>query len=394
MTRPAFRMPLLLLLLVMAGCGESQSGAGSNAPPATDAGVEVGIVSLKSQAVPRSINLPGRVVALATAEIRPQVDGIVRKVVFKEGGMVAEGDALYELDARKFKAAVDSAQAALQKAEASAKGASDTLQRNRALAANNAVSAQTIQDAETAQLQAQADVESAKADVETATINLDNTTIRAPIAGIAGKSVITVGALVTANQTDALVTIRQLDPIHVDLVDSSANLLNIRNQVEAGTLGRTVEGPPTVALTLENGQAYGKDGTIGLADVVVSETTGTFSLRASFPNPERILLPGMFVEAVVDIGQTPGAFLVPQRAVTRNSAGEATAFFVSADGKAETRVLTTSGSIGNNWLVTGGLKDGEQLIVDGLQKISEGTTVKPVAVTIDENGVIQQEIAK
>lgn len=383
---------VLLLLFVLAGCGQEESQAQLGPPGQTAGAVEVGIVTLKPQAVARTTELPGRVVALATAEIRPQIDGIVGAVVFKEGGQVKAGDVLYEIDARKFKAALDAANAAVKKAEATATNAGFTLDRNRQLSKNNAVSEQVVEDAETALLQAQADVEAAKADAATAQINLDNATIRAPISGIIGKSVITIGALVTANQTDALTTIRQLDPINVDLVDSSANLLRIRDQIQAGTLGRVGDEPPTVKLTLENGKPYDLSGTLALADAVVSETTGTFSLRASFPNPQRVLMPGMFVRASVELGETPAAFLVPQRAVTRNSAGAATAYFVSAQNKAETRVLTTAASIGNDWLVTAGVKEGDRLIVDGLQKISEGTEVHPVDVKIDENGVIRQEI--
>jgi membrane fusion protein (multidrug efflux system) len=395
MDRNSIRTAALLFLLVVTGCSDSNKAEqASPLPPDKSQPVEVGVVSLKAQAVPRTVHLPGRAVALATAEIRPQVDGIVQKVVFAEGRKVSQGDALYELDSRKFKAALDSAQAAVKKAEAAARGANLTFERNKQLVKNNVISAQTAEDAETSLLQAQADVESAKADVETATINLDNATIRAPISGIIGKSSITVGALVTANQTDALATIRQLDPIHVDLVDSSANLLRIRDQVQAGTLGHATQGPPKVTLTLESGRPYDKDGSLSLADVAVSESTGTFSLRASFPNPDQVLLPGMFVQATVDIGETPNAFLVPQRGVTRNAAGEATANFVSANGKAETRVLTTGVSIGNDWLVTQGVKEGDRLIVDGLQKISDGSMVKPIEVSINADGVIRQEITK
>lgn len=394
MKRSAVLATAFAAVLLAAGCDDK--GAANAPPPGAGAGrpVEVGIITMKSQAVPRTVKLPGRAVALATAEIRPQVDGIVRRVVFEEGRSVRRDDILYELEPRKFQAALGAAQATLKKAEAAAQGANDTLERNRQLARNQAVSAQTVQDAETALLQAQAEVDVARADVETAQINLDNATIRAPISGIIGKSAITIGALVTANQTDSLATIRQLDPINVDLVDSSANMLRIRAQVQAGTLGRSHDGPPKVTLQLENGQPFGHEGTVALADAAVSESTGSFTIRAAFPNPDRMLLPGMFVQATIDIGQTPGAFMVPQRAVTRNASGEATAWFVSADGKAQTRVLKTEAAIGNDWLVTSGVTDGDRLIVDGLQKISEGIAVNPVAVTLDENGVARQEIAK
>lgn len=229
-----------------------------------------------------------------------------------------------------------------------------------------------------------------KASLETARIDLDNTTIKAPIDGIIGTASVSVGSLVTQNQTDALATIRQIDPVNVDLVDTSANLLRIRQDVEAGRLGREGEGAPSVKLTLENGADYASAGTISLATVNVSESTGTFTLRASFPNPERILLPGMFVRASVDLGSMPNAFLVPQRAVQRDGAGEPIAYVVSADNKVEQRTLATGGTSGNDWIVTQGLKEGERLIVDGFQKISAGAGVTPVEATIDADGVVKQ----
>jgi len=386
------RAGVLFVLLAAAGCSGSGSGQ-PQAPGGPPGGtVEAGVVTLKSEAVPRQQELPGRVTALATAQIRPQVAGIVEKVVFKEGGQVSEGDVLYELSPTKFQALYDAAAAGLKKTEAAVTGAQATFDRSDKLAATKVISTQDLDDARTTLLQAQADQEVAKAELATAKINLDNATIKAPIPGIIGKSSVSIGALVTENQTDALATIRQVDPIYVDLVDSSANLLRIRDQIDSGTLGRADANPPKVTLTLEDGKAYTSEGSLSLADIAVSESTGTFSLRATFPNPDRVLMPGMFVRAAVDLGTTPGAFLVPQRAATRNDAGELTAYFVSADGKAELRVLTTSGSVGNDWVVTGGVKQDDRLIVDGLQKISNGTSVNPVEVTIDDNGVVKQEI--
>lgn len=377
------------LLLMMASLGPAVAQAPPGGPPASGP-VEVGVVTMSPQSIPRSTELPGRVVALSTAEIRPQVDGIVRRIAFTEGGKVQAGDILYELDDARFKAAYNAAAASLKKAEASADGARITFDRQTKLAATNAVSTQTLDDARSTMLQAEADVESAKAALETAQINLDYTRIASPIDGMIGLSTVSVGSLVTANQTTALATVRQVDPIHVDLVDSSANLLRIRDEVDAGRLGRTNEDPPKVALTLENGKPYASTGTMSLADIVVSETTGTFSLRATFPNAARVLMPGMFVRATVDLGNVQNAFLVPQRAVTRDEASEAVALFVSADGRAEQRVLTTSGSSGNSWIVTAGVKEGDRLIVDGFQKISAGAAVNPVAASIGDDGVVQQ----
>lgn len=380
----------LLAAAALAGCsGEQQGGA---APPGLGP-VEVGVVSLKSRPVPRTVELPGRVVAYATAEVRPQVDGIVRKVAFREAGTVEAGDVLYELDDRKFQAAVAAAEAALKKAEAATAAAKITFDRTETLAATNAVSAQTLDDARSSLLQAEAEEEAAKAELETARINLDNTVIRAPIDGIIGVSAVSVGALVTANQTSALATIRQIDPVHVDLVDSSANLLRIRDEVEAGRLGRERGVAPSVTLTLENGRTYARKGEMKLAEMVVSETSGTFSLRATFSNPDRVLLPGMFVRAEVDLGSMPNAFLVPQRAVQRSASGDATLYVASEDETARLRTITTSGSLGNDWIVIDGVADGDRLVVDGFQKISDGAAIKPVEATIGEDGVVRQTIS-
>lgn len=385
-------LPIMLLVAaVVAGCSSEQQGGGG--PPPQMGPVEVGVVTLESGPVPRSIALPGRVVAYATAQVRPQVDGIVRRIAFQEARQVAEGDVLYELDDRKFQAALAAAKAALKKAEAAAASAQITFDRNERLAATNAISAQTLDDARSTLLQAQADQEVARADLDAAQINLDNATIRAPINGVIGVSAVSVGSLVTANQTDALATIRQIDPIYVDLVDSSANLLRIRDEVEAGRLGREQDTIPAVVLTLENGREYSEKGEIKLADMVVSQSSGTFSLRATFPNPQRVLLPGMFVRASVDLGSVPKAFLVPQRAVQRSASGEATLFVISQDDKAEQRTITTGGSIGNDWIVTDGVSDGDRLIVDGFQRISDGTEITPVEATIDEDGVVRQTIS-
>lgn len=376
-------------LLALAGCNQEEAAQ----PQLSGAAVEVGYVTLKSESVSRQTELSGRVVALATAEIRPQVNGIVRRIAFQEGRKVAEGDILYELNDAKFKAAFASADATVKKAAAASSAAQTTFNRSEALAKTNAVSAQTLDDARSTLLQAQASEESAKADLQTAQINLDNAIVRAPIAGIIGVSTVSVGSLVTENQTDAMATIRQVDPIHVDLVDSSANLLRIRDEVEAGRLGRERGVPASVTLTMENGKPYSVKGEISLADMVISQTTGTFSMRARFANPDRVLIPGMFVRASVDLGTMPDAFLVPQRALTRGDDGSATVYLVSSDGKAEQKVVTTVGSVGNDWIVTAGVKQGDKLIVDGFQKISNGKAVNAVEATITDDGVVKQSLS-
>ena len=385
-------LTVLLAATVIGGC-RSEQNAGTPGMPPQGGAVEVGVVTLGSQAVPRTIELPGRVVAYATAEVRPQVDGIIRKVAFREAHQISEGDVLYELDDRKFQAAVAAAAAAVRKAEAAAVAAQATFERTEKLAATNAVSAQTLDDARSSLLQAQAEVEAAKAELDTTRINLDNATILAPITGVIGLSAVSAGSLVTANQSDALATIRQIDPIYVTLVDSSANLMRIRDEVEAGRLGREPDVAPVVTLTLENGRAYAQTGKLTLAEIVVSQTAGTFALRATFPNADGVLMPGMFVRASVDLGSMPDAFLVPQRAVQRGDDGRATVYLVSQDGKAEVRTITTLGSTGNDWIVGEGVKNGDRLIVDGFQKISDGSAVVPVAATIDADGVVPQSIS-
>jgi len=393
MSRPSCAAALVVLCLVATACSGEQGGNLVAGLPGGPTGpVEVGVVRLESRPVPRSAELTGRVVAFATAEVRPQVDGLVRRIAFREGSDVEAGDILYELDDTRFRAAHASAAASLRKAEAATAGAQATFDRTEKLASSSAVSAQTLDDARSTLLQAKAEEEAARADLRTARINLDNTVIRAPIGGVVGVSAVSVGALITENQTDAMVTIRQVDPIHVDLVDSSANLLRIRDESAAGRLGRPSDDADTVTLTLENGRDYDRKGKLSLAEMVVSRTTGTFLLRATFDNPDRTLIPGMFVRASVDLGSIPDAFLVPQRAVSRNEAGEAMVYLASADDKAERRKVETGGAVGNDWIVTGGVANGDRLIVDGFQKISEGSGIRPVESTVDAAGIVAQRL--
>jgi membrane fusion protein, multidrug efflux system len=381
------RIIFLLVISLLAGCEQS------SAPPMPAAGkVEVGYITLKSQPTPRTIELPGRVVALAKAEIRPQVDGIVRRIAFREGSEVKAGDVLYELDQAKFKATYAAAEATLRKTEAATAGTRSMVARYEELLPSKAVSAQTVDDAHSQLLQDEATEEAAQANLETARINLDNATMRAPIPGLIGVSSVSVGSLVTTNQTDALATIRQVDPIYVDLVDTSANLLRIRDEVDSGQLGHGMSGPPSVKLTLENGKPYGAAGALSLTEMVVSETTGTFTLRATVPNADRVLIPGMFVHATVKLGTTANAFLIPQRAVTHSDDGFATLYVVSADGKAQLKQVTTDGTDGSNWIVVDGVSDGDKLIVDGFQKFSDGHAVDAVEATIGADGVVKQKL--
>jgi membrane fusion protein, multidrug efflux system len=370
-----------VLTVALAGCGGQEQGAshqGGSAHP------QVSVVTLHPRSVAITSELPGRTSASLTAEVRPQVSGIIKARLFKEGSEVKAGDPLYQIDPASYQAAYDSAVAAEQKAEAAVPSAEAKVERYKGLSKQNAVSKQDLDDAVAALAQAKADVAAAKASVDTARINLNYTTIKAPIAGRVDKSSLTPGALVTASQTTALTTIRTLDPIYVDVTESATNLLNWRRAVQEGRM--KVSGPSvSVRLKLDNGTLYPEAGKLVFIESNVSEATGTVGVRAIFPNPHRLLLPGMYVRAIVEEGVAPNSFLVPQRAVTRNTKGEPTAMFVGAGNKVEQRVLAVERNVGNNWLVTTGIHDGDRVIVEGTQLVRPGQVVTPVEVTIDEN---------
>ncbi|MBN9019991.1 MAG: efflux RND transporter periplasmic adaptor subunit [Rhizobiales bacterium] len=386
--------PLILLAAGLAGCsgGNETASASGQMPGAGHPVVEVGVLTLKKQAVPIMVEVAGRTSALETADIRPQVDGIIKRRVFTEGSAVKVGDLLYEIDPSSYQATYDAAAAALEKAEAAVPSAQAKVDRYNQLVGANSVTGQNLDDAKAALAQANADVAAARASVEQAQINLTHTKVTAPIDGLIGTSSVTAGALVTANQTTPLATIRQINPINVDLSDSSVNLLRIRGMLDSGRLKRT-DGPPKITLILEDGSVYPKTGTLESTDAAVSQTTGTFSIRSRFPNDDRTLLPGMYVRARIDVGTDESGFLVPQRAIDRNAKGAATAKFVTADNKVETRILNTVQAVGNDWLVDEGIAEGDRLIVDGLQKARDGASVTAVAVTLDANGVVVEDKA-
>ena len=344
---------------------------------------QVSVITLHPQSVAITAELPGRTASSLIAEVRPQVNGIIRERLFTEGSEVKAGDALYQIDKASYQAAYDSARAALQKAEAAVPSAQAKVSRYEGLLKQNAVAKQDYDDAVASLAEATASVAAAKANVQTARINLDYTTIRAPITGRVDQSSLTVGALVTANQMTALTTIRTLDPINVDVIQSSTNLLNLRRSVEEGRVKLSGENI-TVRLKLENSMIYDQGGTLEFAEANVDQTTGTYRLRAEFPNPKRLLLPGMYVRAIVEEGVAENSFLVPQRAVTRNVKGEPVAIFVSAENKIEQRVLTLQSSVGNSWLVSDGVRDGDRVLVEGSQFVRPGMEVIPVEVTIDD----------
>ena len=348
---------------------------------------EVGVVTLHPQEVSIISSVSGRVVALQTAEIRPQVDGIIQERVFQEGSEVKAGDVLYRIDPRSYQAKVNAADAALKKTQAAVPAAEAKAARYRNLGSTSVVSKQDTEDAQAAYLQAEADVAVSEADLETAQINLDYTTIKAPIAGQIGTSSVSSGSLVTAAQTDVLATIRQLDPVYVDLTESSGNLLKFRKELQGGAV-RSAGGDKAiqVKLTLADGTKYAETGTVEAADRFVSETTSSFTFRSRFANPDRTLLPGMYVRATVRLGIDDKGFLLPQRGVSRNAKGEAIARFVNAEGKAESRTITVLRDVGQNWLVTSGVAEGDRLIVEGLQKVQDGQTATVVEMAIDAAG--------
>ncbi|MFK0164944.1 efflux RND transporter periplasmic adaptor subunit [Rhizobium sp. NPDC090279] len=377
------------VVTLLVGC--NQQPAAQNSGRAVKS--EISAVTLHPQSVAITADLPGRISANLVAEVRPQVGGIIRNRNFREGSEVKEGDVLYEIDPASFQASYDSAVAALQKAEGAVPNAQARLDRYKGLSAQNAVSQQNADDAQATLVQARADVASAKAALETARINLDYTKIRAPISGRVDASTVTVGALVTAEQTTALTTIRQLDPINVDVTQSSTNLLRFRRAVEEGRL-KTSGDNVSVRLTLEDGTQYKETGTLEFAEAAVAETVGTLNVRAIFPNPDRVLLPGMYVRATLQEGVAENSFLVPQRAVTRNTKGEPIAFFVTADGKIQQRVLTVQRSIGNSWLVAGGIEEGDRVVVEGIQRVRDGQEVNVALVTVDDaSGNLEQASA-
>lgn len=367
--KPLF--PLFSVLLL----GAAVVGCSQDAPPPAPAPPEVGTLTLAAQSIRLTADLPGRTVPYRVADVRPQVSGVVLKRLFTEGGLVKAGQPLYQIDPAPLRAALASAQAALTRAEATAKVARSVVERYRPLVEVNAVSKQEFDDADAALQTAEADVGSARAQVDSARINLVYTNVLSPISGRAGRSLVTEGALVTANQDSALVVIQQLDPIYVDVTQPSVMLLKLRRQLASGELKRVGDDAVAANLVLEDGSAYAAAGKLQFSEVTVDPSTGSVTLRAIFPNPDDMLLPGMFVHATMEEGRRDDALLVPQQAVTHNQRGEPTAMVVAADGKVELRTLTTERALGSDWLVSSGVAAGERVIVQGLQLARPGAQV-------------------
>ncbi|MBB3221111.1 efflux RND transporter periplasmic adaptor subunit [Pseudoduganella umbonata] len=357
------------------------SGCGADQPPKAEAAAPVvSALTVERTSVPLALELPGRTAPFLLAEVRARVDGIVQERRFVEGADVRKGDPLYVIDPAPYRAALGSAQATLQRARANLASTTAQLDRYKVLVGGNAVSKQAYDNAEAAQLQAAADVAAAEAALTTARINLGYTSVSAPIAGRSSVSQVTQGAYVQAGSATLLTTIQQLDPMYVDLQQSSAEGLALRRDIASGSLKLEGAGKAQVRLKLEDGSTYAHPGTLEISGVTVDRDTGSVTLRARFPNPEKLLLPGMFVRASVEQGVRQGVVRVPAAAVTRNPQGEATVMLVGAGNKTEVRTVQAGALVDGHWLVEHGLKDGERLVVSGVQKLRPGVVVTPRTV--------------
>jgi len=376
--------------LLASGCGKGEAPASQKpaGPP------EVGVIVVKPQSVTLTTELPGRTSAHLVAEVRPQVGGIIQKRLFTEGSDVKAGQVLYQIEPATYRAAFASAKAAQARAEANLLPARLKEQRFRDLVKIKAVSQQDYDDANAALKQAEAELASSKAAVETAGINLAYTRIAAPISGRIGRSSVTDGALVTAGQPAALATIQQLSSMYVDVTQSSAEMLRLKRNLASGLLKHNGSAQAKVRLILEDGSAYPLPGTLRFSEVTVEQSTGSITLRAIFPNPKQVLLPGMFVRAVLEEGESQQAILVPQRGVSRNPAGNAVVMLVGADEKAEQKVIKVARTVGDNWLVSEGLKAGDRVILEGIQKAKPGTPVKAVPFGSKPGATSQAEATK
>lgn len=375
--------PLAIVLLLsgglaLTGCDDNQAQQGGQQMP------EVGIVTLKAEPLQITTELPGRTSAYRIAEVRPQVSGIILKRHFTEGSDVEAGVSLYQIDPATYQAAYESAKGDLAKAQAAASIAQLTLKRYQKLLGTQYISQQDYDTAQADALQANASVVAAKAAVETARINLAYTKVTSPISGRIGKSSVTEGALVQSGQATALATVQQLDPLYVDVTQSSNDYLRLKQELANGTL-KQENGKAKVELVTNDGSKYPQTGTLEFSDVTVDQTTGSITLRAVFPNPDNTLLPGMFVRAKLEEGVNPNAMLVPQQGVSRTPRGDATAMVVGEGDKVEVRQITATQAIGDKWLVTDGLKTGDRVIVTGLQKVRPGAQVKAQEVTKEDS---------
>lgn len=371
-------VPACGLALILAGCGGIQEQAQPNAAPP-----KVFFVTVTERPVTLNSELPGRTSAYETSDVRPQVSGLIQARLFQEGDLVRAGQPLYRIDPTPYETQVASARAALARARAAIASTQALARRYGELVKINAISRQEAENATTGAQQAQADVVAQQAALRNAQIDLARTTLRAPITGRIGRSTFTAGALVSAGQADALATIQRLDPIYVDIQQSSAEVLNLRQQFLNGRLLRGGNAA-LVRLKLENGSTYPDQGTLKFTDVTVDPNTGSQVIRAIFPNRSGLLLPGMYVRAEVADGTRANSLMVPMRAVSRDERGNPTILVVGEDGKLQLRQLTTPRSVGQSWLVTAGLKQGEKVVVEGAQNLRPGTPVNAVPIRSGE----------
>ncbi|MCX2560670.1 efflux RND transporter periplasmic adaptor subunit [Acetobacter farinalis] len=367
-----FRPVLLsaVALLALSGCNRKA------APPAMPP-QQVGFITLQPQSVNVHTSLPGRTDAYEIAQVRPQVTGVIQKRLFKEGADVQAGQQLYQIDPSRYQAAYDTARGQLAEAEAAEVTARAKLERFKPLMQAHAVSHQDYDDALAAEKEAQGRILNAKGQVESALVDLGYTHLNAPISGRIGRTIITVGALVTANQTNNIAIVTRLDPIYVDVNLPAITLLRLKRELAEGRITPQANGEVPVTLTLEDGSTYEHVGRMALSEVNVDPSTASVVVRAIMPNPDKLLLPGMFVHAQLDEGADPNGLLVPQQAVSRNTHGDPQVWIVKPDNTVELRQIQLGQAIGINWLVTGGLKAGERVVTVGLQKIKPGAKVKP-----------------
>lgn len=361
-------------LSLLAGCEKKQAAA---APPPP----KVGVITIHTQPVLRTTSLPGRTASVMTAPIIPQVSGVILKRLFVEGSDVKAGQQLYQIDPAPYKATYDSAVATLKHDEAALVADRAQAARYKPLAAAQAVSQQSYDNAVAAVKEDEANIASAKAAIETARINLQYTKVLAPISGTIGASTVTPGALVTADQSSSLATITTLNPIYVDVNESSTTWLRLKQEKDSGQLETTPDGSVKVTLTLEDGSTYNQTGKLQFSEVNVNESTGTVLVRALFPNPQHLLLPGMYVHAKIDEGMNKDGILVPQQAVSRNTRGDAVVLVVNSKNVVSQKVITIGRNVGSDWVVTGGLKAGDKVIVDGLMNATPGQPVSPTDET-------------
>jgi membrane fusion protein (multidrug efflux system) len=373
MPRSILTSAVIALAVLLSACGAKKPGG-----PDPNAPAAVGVVVVRTEPVNLTMELSGRTSASLVSEVRPQVNGVIKARLFQEGSNVRAGQPLYQIDPATYRASLDSANAALAQAQATATSAKLKADRYKELVAINAVSKQDNDDAQAAAQSAAANVQAQRAAVQQARINVDYTQVRAPISGRIGKSSVTPGALVTANQAEAMATVQNLDTIYVDVTQSAADLLKLRAAMAKGSVGAPTSAQ--VRLVLEDGSIYPIAGRLAFSDITVDEGTGSVGLRAVFPNPNGALLPGLYVRARLEQGVATSGILVPQPAVSRDPKGSATVYVVDAGGKAQLRQITVARTVGDKWLVASGLKAGERVIVEGLQKVRPGGAVKPAVM--------------